>query len=83
MIATLTCSTYFIIRVITAYVTIIAVSNYHTVIYTVHLCEMVDPNRKLLRQKSEFTTIDNILALFQAGPHEVEETPSSLEEGLL
>jgi hypothetical protein len=44
---------------------------------------MVDPNRKLLRQKSEFTTIDNILALFQAGPHEVEETPSSLEEGLL
>jgi hypothetical protein len=44
---------------------------------------MVDPNRKLLRQKSEFTTIDNISALFQAGPHDVEETPSSLEEGLL
>lgn len=33
---------------------------------------MVDPNHKLLRQKSEFT-IDNILALFQAGPDDVEE----------
>jgi hypothetical protein len=41
-----------------------------------------DPNHKLLRQKSEFT-IENISALFQAGPHNVEETPSSLEEGLL
>lgn len=41
-----------------------------------------DPNHKLLRQKSEFT-IDNMSALFQAGPHDVGETLSSLEEGLL
>lgn len=82
MIETLTCSTYFIIRVITAYVTIIAVLNYHSNIYSTSMSNG-DPNRKLLRQKSEFTTIDNISALFQAGPHDVEETPSSLEEGLL
>ena len=44
---------------------------------------MVDPNRKLLRQKSEFTTIDNISTISQVGPDDVEETPSSLKEGLL
>jgi hypothetical protein len=38
---------------------------------------MVDPNRKLLRQKSEFTTIDNISTISQVGPDDVEETPSS------